>query len=433
MAAVPAPFTALAAREERLLLRILSAVQFTHIMDFMIMMPLGARLMQYFGITPAQFTWLVASYAMAAALAGFAAGFVLDRFDRKNALLWLYGGFAVATLGCALAPNFHTLLVARFAAGAFGGVAGSVVTAMVGDVVPPERRGRAMATVMAAFPLASVLGVPTGLWLAGMLEWHAPFFLLALLSGIVWPLALRALPHVPSHRSNDHPLRRMGAILRPAVHQRALALGAMLVFAGGIILPFMAPSLEMNLGVPQNQITLVYMAGGACTFFTMPLMGRLSDRYDKLYVLLGASILAAISVTIVTRLDSVPLPLILVCTTLLFAGMSARFAPAMAMITNAVDPGLRGGFMSVNASLQQAASGFANLVAGLIVTTDAAGRLNGYGRAGAVSLGGFVLTVWLAARLRALAPHAAHTPSSVRVPHAAPPAAAPAADRVVPK
>ncbi|HEX2101058.1 MAG TPA: MFS transporter, partial [Candidatus Synoicihabitans sp.] len=184
-------------------------------------------------------------------------------------------------------------------------------------------------------------------------------------------------------------------------------LGMMLVFAGGAVLPFMAPSLELNVGIPQTQIFWVYMAGGAFTFFTMPLMGRLSDRYDKFNVLAGATAVAAVTVYTVTNLPAAPLPLTLVATTLFFAGMSGRFAPAMAMITNAVDARYRGGFMAVTSSLQQAASGGATLVAGLLVTKDAAGRLVGYPRAGLVSLVAFALTLWLAARLRAAAPHAA--------------------------
>ena len=371
------------------------------------MMPLGARLMESFGISPAQFTWLVASYGLAAAVAGFAGGFVLDRFDRKRALLWLFAGFGLATLGCAMAPSFATLLLARFVAGGFGGVAGSVVTAMIGDVIPPERRGRATATVMTAFPLASVLGVPTGLLLAGWFSWHAPFFLLAGLSALVWPVAARVLPHVRSHRSEEHPIRQMAQLLAAPVHQRALLLGCMLVFAGGLVLPFMAPSLELNVGVPEAHISLVYMAGGACTFFTMPWMGRLSDRYDKLHVLAGTTLVAAATVLIVTHLRGIPLPVVLVATTLFFVGMSARFAPAMAMITNAVDARYRGGFMSVNSAMQQAASGGANLLAGFLITTNAQGQLVGYPRVGFISLAAFALTLWLGARLRAIAPHAA--------------------------
>ena len=168
---------------ERATLLMLGAVQFTHVLDFMIMMPLGAQLMRVFGITPAQFTQLVACYGLAAAVSGFVGGFFMDRFDRKRALLVLYAGFGISTFACGLAPSHHWLMVARLAAGAFGGLSGSMVTAMIGDIIPPARRGRAMAVVMGAFPVASVLGVPVGLVLAGKFGWHAPFFMLGACAG----------------------------------------------------------------------------------------------------------------------------------------------------------------------------------------------------------------------------------------------------------
>jgi DHA1 family inner membrane transport protein len=284
------------ALNERALLVALAAIQFTHIMDFMIMMPLGAGLMRVFSISPAQFSLLVASYGLAAAVTGFLGGFVLDRFDRKQALLLLYAGFGLATLACALAPTYGFLMAARVAAGACGGVAGSLVTAMVGDAIPPERRGRAMGTVMTAFPVASVLGVPVGLLLAGSLGWHAPFFMLAGLSVAIWCLARRVLPHIERPLSEVHPVRQMFEIVTHRVHLRGFLLSAVLVFAGAIVIPFMAPSMIANVGLNEQwQVPLVYLFGGACTFFTMPWFGRLSDRHDKLYVLGWVSLIALVS------------------------------------------------------------------------------------------------------------------------------------------
>ena len=416
-----APSAALPAREERVLLTTLAAVQFTHILDFMIMMPLGSQLMRAFGVSPTQFSWLVAAYGLSAAVTGFAAGFVLDRFDRKTALLALYAGFVVATLSCALAPTFWALLVARLAAGACGGVAGSVVTAMVGDVIPPERRGRAMGTVMAAFPLASVVGVPLGISLATWFEWHAPFFMLAGVSVITWFVASRALPAVRIARSTNSPWRQMREIVTHPVHRRAFAVAGVLVFAGGLIIPFMAPTMVANVGLTEKQLPLIYFFGGVCTFFTMPYMGRLADRHDKLHVLASISVLSVIGVLALTNLPALPLPIVLVVTTLFFVAMSGRFAPTMAMVTNAVDARYRGGFMSVASSMQQAAAGLANLTVGALVTADAAtGRIEGYPRAGLLAVGAFGTTVWLAYRLKQIAPYAARNP--------APPSAEPSGD-----
>jgi predicted MFS family arabinose efflux permease len=395
-------------RRERWLLFTLAGVQFTHILDFMIMMPLGSQLMDVFRITPAQFTHLVACYGIAAAVSGFAGGFILDRFDRKRSLVFLYAGFGVATLACGLAPSHHALLVARFVAGAFGGLAGSMVSAMVGDIIPPTRRGRAMGVVMAAFPVASVLGVPAGLVLAGHYGWHAPFFLLAGCSAVILALAVAILPPIQTAVHDHQPLQQMREIMSHAVHLRAFALGATLVMAGGVLIPFIAPSFIANLGLDEKvQLPITYMVGGLATAITTPIVGWLSDRIDRLK-LLGIMSAGAIGVVLViTRLGPSSVVTASVMMALFMITMSGRFAPAMTMVTNAVGPRYRGGFMSVNAALQQAASAGASVLAGWFVTRTPTGHLDGLPMLGYASIAFFILTVLLAAELRAIAPHVA--------------------------
>ena len=389
-------------------LLVLCAVQFTHILDFMIIMPLGGQLMRAFNITPAQFTHLVASYGLAAAISGFAGGFFLDRFDRKRSLLVLYAGFGLATLACGLASTYSTLLAARLAAGAFGGLAGSMVTAMVGDVIPPARRGRAMSFVMAAFPVASVLGVPAGLVLAGKFGWHAAFFLLGGCAAANLIVASLALPHILTAVENHQPLTQMKAILSRGVHLRAFAVGAVLVMSGGLIIPFLAPSFVANVGLNETfQLPLAYAVGGCATAFSTPLIGWLSDHMDRLRLLAIMSSGAVVVVFFITRLGPASITVASLMMALFMVTMSGRFAPAMAMITNAVEARYRGGFMSVNAALQQAASGISSILAGLFVTRDAAGHLEGLPTLGYVSAGFFGLTVLLAFELRAAAPHVA--------------------------
>lgn len=396
---------ALTPRREFATLLALAAVQFTHIVDFMIMMPLGSQLMREFDITPAQFTRLVASYGLAAAASGLAGGFVLDRFDRKRALLVLYAGFALATLGCALAPTHHALLLARLAAGAFGGLAGSMVTAMVGDIIPPERRGRAMGIVMSAFPIASVLGVPAGLVLAERFEWHAPFFFLAGCGALVFGMASFVLPHLRTAVRHADPIRQMWEIVSHGVHLRAFAVAAVLVMAGGCLIPFIAPSLVANVGITERELPWAYAAGGVCTFFSMPLIGRLSDRVDKLRLLAWMTAASVVVSIVFTQLGPSSLLFVCVVMALFMVTMSSRFTPAMTMVTNAVEARYRGGFMSVSTALQQAASGLANLIAGVFVTRDISGHLVGMPTLGYVAVGFFILGVLLAAKLRDAAPH----------------------------
>lgn len=397
---------ALSPRRERVTLLALGAVQFTHILDFMIMMPLGAQLMRVFDISPAQFSQLVASYGLSAAVCGLAGGFVLDRYDRKRSLLFLYTGFGIATLACGLAPTHHWLLLARIAAGAFGGLAGSMVSAMVADVTPPARRGYAMSIVMGAFPLASVLGVPAGLVLAGRFGWHAPFFLLAGCSACVLMLASLALPPIRTAVQNHEPLRQMREIMSHGIHLRAFAVGAALVMAGGVLIAFLAPSYVANVGLDEaHELPWAYAAGGIATAISTPIIGRLSDRFDRLRLLAVMSALCVVTVLIITRLGPSSVAYASFIMAIFMVTMSGRFAPAMTMITNAVESRYRGGFMSVNAALQQAASAGASVLAGFFITREASGRLSGLPTLGYASIGFFVLTVILAAQLRAAAPH----------------------------
>ena len=396
---------ALSSERERTTLLVLCAVQFTHILDFMIMMPLGAQLMRAFGITPAQFTHLVACYGLAAAVSGFAGGFMLDRFDRKRAMLVLYAGFGLATLACGLARSYETLLFARLAAGAFVGIASSLVVAMVGDVIPPIRRGRAMSYVMAAFPVASVLGVPAGLLLAGKFGWHAAFFLLGGCAAFNLVLASFCLPHLRTAVHDHQPARQMKAILSDGIHLRAFALGSVLVMAGGLLIPFLAASFIVNVGLNEFQLPLAYAVGGIATAATTPLIGWLSDHMDRLRLLTYLSSAAVIVALVITRLGPSSVAFACLMMALFMVTMSGRFAPAMAMVSNAVSARYRGGFMSVNSALQQAASGLANVLAGFFVTNGAGGHLVGLPTLGYVSAGFFALTVLLAAQLRTAAPH----------------------------
>jgi predicted MFS family arabinose efflux permease len=276
---------------------------------------------------------------------------------------------------------------------------------------------------MAAFPVASVLGIPAGLFLAGKFGWHAPFFMLGgcALANLV--LTSVALPHIRTAVIGHEPVRQMREILSHAVHRKALALGAVLIMGGGALVPFLAPSMVANMGLSEDrQLPIAYAVGGACTFFSMPVVGWLSDRINRFTLLAWLSVAASVVAIVITRLGPTPVTWVCVMMALFMMTMSGRFAPAMTMVTNAVEARYRGGFMSVNAALQQGASALANVIAGAFVTFDAAGHLVGYQILGYVAVGFFGLTVLLAAELRNAAPHVADAskqPSSA-------PAAAPA-------
>ncbi|MFI5337279.1 MAG: MFS transporter [Opitutales bacterium] len=395
----------LSSRRERLLLYTLAAVQFTHVMDFMIMMPLGPEFMRTFGITPTQFGFLVSVYSFSAGAMGFAAGFLMDKFNRRRALLFFYGGFILGTLCCALAPNYATLLAARAVAGGFGGVAASVILAIVGDVIPFERRGRGMGVVMTAFSLASILGLPVGLLFAGWFGWHAPFLLIAGVGIVIWIVSRLTLPSLPphAHASTHDAWEQMKAILLHPNHQRAFALIAALTGGGALIYPYLTPSMVTNAALPESMMSFIYIFGGGATLITSPWFGRLSDRLGKLRVFTWLILLSALPTVAITQMVPLPVWVILTITTSYMVFTSGRFVPAMALITASVEPRYRGGFMSVTSAFQQLAAGLATSLAALLVGRDAAGRITGYPRAGWLAVVAIIVSVILIRRLQ-LAP-----------------------------
>jgi predicted MFS family arabinose efflux permease len=389
-------------RAEWLLLVVLGAVQFTHIVDFVIIMPLGKRFMAALDISTLEFSGLVAAYGFSAAVAGLLAAGLIDRFDRKTALLGLFAGVTAGTLLCALAPNYPLLLVARALTGAFGGVIQACVLAIVGDVFPDERRGTANGVVMSAFSVASITGVPGGIELANRLDsWRAPFAVLGVLGGAVLVLAWLVLPPLRGHlaRGRHAPQVSTWAVMSEPGHLRAYALMTALVLSSFLVVPHLATYLVMNVGRGEQELSLVYLVGGAATLLTTPLAGRLSDRWGKLPVFRVLALAAVVPFLAVTNLPPVSLATAVAATTLLMIVTSGRMVPAMALLTACAAPCIRGSFLSVNASVQMVAMGLASLAGGALLHKEG-DRLIRFPVVGALAAAAAVLSALLGGLLR---------------------------------
>ncbi|PIQ23714.1 MFS transporter [bacterium (Candidatus Blackallbacteria) CG17_big_fil_post_rev_8_21_14_2_50_48_46] len=375
---------------ERLLLLTLALIQFTHIVDFMILMPLGPQLMRLFSISPKEFGLLVSAYTFSAGICGFLSAFLVDRFDRKHILLVLYSGFILGTLACALAPSYPVLLVARVLTGSFGGILAAAVMAVIGDAIPMERRGSAMGIVTSAFSAASVLGVPLGLWLASLFDWHSPFLFLSGVSMGVFFLILKGIPSLKAHLTpsapQQHPFQILGDVFKNPPQIWALILTVFMMIGQFAIIPFLSPSMVANVGFSEAQLTLIYLLGGATTLITGPLIGKLADRYGKLKVLVLFFGLSIFPQFLITHLGVTPLYLALLLSTSFFIVSGGRIIPAMALITGTVSPQRRGSFMSIQSSVQQLSAGVASLMAGMIVFKDAQGHLEHYGVIGWIAV-----------------------------------------------
>jgi predicted MFS family arabinose efflux permease len=389
--------------KERILLILLAALNFTHILDFMIMMPLGNYLMPYFKINPQQFTLLVSAYTISAAVSGFTAAFYVDGFDRKKVLLAAYSGFLLGTIGCGLAPTFYLLLFARTFAGIFGGLIGAQVLAIIADSFPYERRGAAMGAIMSAFAIASTFGVPFALYLANLFSWHAPFLLVGTLGLLLIPMIVLYLPPMTGHLINENAEHRkrwtiITDILKEKTQYTALIFSGLIMFGHFLIIPFINPFMEFNIGFSKNITPLIYLVGGVSAFFSSNILGPLSDRYGKLSIFMICTFSALPMIFLVTNLPHgihyIP---VLILFGLWFTVATGRGVTAGAMVTSIVSPAHRGSFQSFNSSLQQLGTGMASLVTGFIVIKDpTSGRLLHYDWVGYLSIAVLMVCIYIA-------------------------------------
>ena len=369
----------------------------------MIMMPLGPQFTALFGISNAQFGLLVSAYTLSAGFSGLMAATYIDRFGRKQLLLSMYSLFGLATLACAFAPDYVWLMVARVAAGLFGGVLSALSQTIVADVIPFERRGRAMSVVMTSFSVSTVAGVPLGLFLAAHFNWHAPFVGIAALVGLLALGAWQTLPRLDAHLHHPERVsvwRGIGQVLAEPNHLKAFAVSGLMMFAAFTVIPYITIYLQSNAGMQASEVPWIYLCGGLATLLSARYFGRLTDRVGKVRMFQRLALAVTVPLMATTLSQGLPLWGLLAISTLLFTVMSGRMIPGMAMISSAVEPRLRGTFMTLNSAVQSASMGMAALVAGLFIGRDAQGQLTGYWVAGLLGMVASLLSVWLAGHLR---------------------------------
>lgn len=395
-------------KNEKLLLFLLAMVQFSHIIDFMIIMPLGKQFMEFFDISPKQFSFLVSSYALSAFIAGLVSSLYIDRFDRKKAMLLMYAGFTVGTLACAMAPSYELFLVARGLTGIFGGTLGALILAIVGDVFPFERRGQAFGIVMMAFSVASVVGVPAGIFIASEYGARSPFLIIGLISVVFFVIAWLVVPSIRGHMKEDEqgrgvhssPKDILKTLGRNKNQQLALLFSLTLILGHFTIIPFIAPYYQINIGFTDNEIALMYAIGGTLTAICLPLFGRLADRFGHALVYTIASVAAIFSIYAFTNYIGSNITVGLVISSSFFIVASGRSVPATTMITSTVKPENRGSFMAMRQSVNQAGLFLSSFIGGLIVVENADETLGNYHYAGYFAIVMSIIAVFLARRLK---------------------------------
>lgn len=389
-------------KRERFYVIILAAIQIVHILDFVIMMPLGPNFMRVFNVTPTQFSALVSAYTFSAGIVGFIGALYADHFDRKKFLMFNFTGFIIGTAMCAMAQGFASLLTARIIAGAFGGVLNACVLSLVTELIPFKRRGAAMGVVMSAFSIASVIGVPLGLYLANLFDWHAAFIFICAVAAVFWTASLIYLPsvkvdHEPT--SSLQNLKNFKNILSQPDYLVSFSLTVLLAFGVFGIIPFISPYMVKNVGFLEKDLPLIYLIGGTCTIVSSRIIGKACDRIGSFKVFRFMAIACIIPMLMLTNSPALPLWGALIVTSSFMMFTSGRFIPAMTLISGVVKPKERGTFMSLENAFRQLASGISSQVAGLIITTGVAGQLIGYNYVGYIGVATSVLAIFIAYRV----------------------------------
>ena len=355
---------------QKIIIFLLAILQFTIVLDFMILAPLGDILMKSMNMSTKQFGTVVSAYAISACISGiFAAGFA-DKFDRKKLLLFFYAGFILGTYFCAISYNYETLFIARIITGLFGGVIGSISMAIITDIFSIHQRGEVMGFVQMAFGGSQILGIPIGLVLANYWSWHATFYMvliLAFLLGIALVIKLKPLTEHLKLINNKNALQHLLQTIKKKDYRIGFLATALLSMGGFMIMPFSTAFIVNNIHIAQSQVAIIFFFTGIFSIIIMPIVGKLSDKFDKLMIFGIGTIIAIVMVVIYTHLSPVPIWLVIIVNIVLFIGIMSRMVPATALNSAVPDAYDRGAYMSINSSLQQFAGGIAALFSGLVV------------------------------------------------------------------
>jgi predicted MFS family arabinose efflux permease len=393
--AAPAPSTF--SSYQKGVVALLATLQFTIILDFMILSPLGAILMPALHISASQFGLVVSAYAFAAGAAGFLAAGFADRFDRKKLLILFYGGFVIGTLCCALAPSYQMLLLARTITGLFAGVVGSTVFAIITDLFPAQMRGRVMGIVQTAFAASQVLGIPLGLFLANHWGWHLPFVTIVVFGLGVVGVIVGFLRPVDEHlrllEARSSPLRHLLHTVSQSRYLQGFATTALLATGGFMLMPFGSAFSVNNVGVAMGQLPIIYLVVGVSSIVVGPMIGRLNDRIGSLKTFAAGSSLSIVMCLVYTHLGVTPLWIFVFVNVVLFSSVSARMISSQALISQVPAPASRGAFMAVNSSVQQISGGLAAALAGAIVVAPPGKPLQHFEVIGYVIAGATFTTV----------------------------------------
>ncbi len=391
---------------QKFVILIIALTQFSVVLDFMVMSPLGDMMMKSMNLTPSQFGLAVSAYAISAGLSGLLTAGFADRFDRKKLYLFFYVGFIAGTFLCGMVHTYPQLIAARIFTGLFGGVIGSIAMAIITDLFDLHHRGRVMGFIQMGFGASQVLGIPISLYIANHWGWQMPFMMVGALGIVIAVLILSKMKPVSHHLSlqtDKSAFLHLWHTLAKRKYRIAFLTTALLSIGGFMMMPFGSAFAINNLKLTNEQLPMLFMVSGIASLVIMPLIGKVSDKMDKFRVFTIATTWMCVMVVIYTNLGPSALWLVILLNVLMMSGVMARIIPSSALVSAVPAMADRGAFMSINASLQQIAGGIAAAFAGIIVVqTDKTSPLQHYNTLGYIIVAISILSMYMLFRVSAM-------------------------------
>jgi DHA1 family inner membrane transport protein len=387
-------------KREKTTIAIISLVHFCLIIDFMLLMPLGATIMNSFSITAKEFGLLIGVHTFISGITGLAAAMFLDFYTRKKVLLYCLLGLTLSAVISCFALSYTSLLIARVIAGIFVGVLGSLILTIISDAISLEKRGTALGIVMSAFAFAAIIGIPCALFLSNKFAWNYAFIFTVIINVFCLIVCAKFLPDIESDRSLETAnLKNAWSGIKDLIKSKnrlfSLAFLSALILGQFTIVPFLFPSIIANCGVSEAQLPLIYLCGGIVSIVASVIFGLLSDKWGITKTFTLALIGSIPTLYFITRMQPMALPMIILAVSCFYTFMGGRMTPAMTLITSTVTPQNRGKFMSLTSAVNHLAAGLAAIIASQIVVKQEDGTLLNFPILGLIAIGFSILAFGL--------------------------------------
>lgn len=383
---------------------LLAFVSFLCTTDSMLLMPLGEIIMRTYKISPQLSTLVISVYSLFAGISGFLSASIMDKFDRKKLLIGTFIGFSIGTLLCGFAYDYSLLVFYRGITGIFGGIVGGVGVSIISDLIPYERRSTAMSIMSLSFAVAAITGVPLGIHLANTYNLQMPFLILAFISFITIIPIILWLPKIDAHLKDHHvienPFKAAINILRDNNQVLALLMAFFIVFSHFVVLQFIVPYMETNVGFDKKLVPIMYAIGGVCAILTAPFIGKISDRIGNLKSFVILMVLSFIPIIMTTHIHRTSIPLAIFICALFFILAAGRMIPAYTIMSGATLPEKRGAFMSMRSACLELGTGVASVVSGFIVKQGIDGKYIHFNYVGYLSVAVGLLSIYLASKVK---------------------------------